>query len=113
MRIVRPVLAYCENDPREATQFDKRSNVLAFCLHMQCVLIGAGHDVGRTGEQGIKGLGAAFEIGDGDVQTVISEVTTALRKRHGQIIEMRLISDPKADRWLFGLLCSSKPRQSG
>ena len=77
------------------------------------MLIGAGHDVSRIGEQSIKRLGATFEIGDRDVQTIVSEVTAALRKRQGQIIEMRLISDPKPDRWLLELLCSSKPRQSG
>ena len=93
-RIVRPVLAYRENDPREAAQFDKRANVLSFGLHTQRVLIGAGHDVGRTGEQGIKGLGAAFEIGNRDVQAIISEVTAAFRQRERQIVEVRLLATP-------------------
>ena len=104
------VLADGQNDARKAAELDERADVLALGLRAQRVLISAGHDIDRPREQGIERLGAAFEVGDRHVQPVVLEVTTALRQRDRQVIEMRLVGDAEPDRRAFELLRSGEPR---
>ena len=53
-RLVRSALAHRENDPGEPSELDKGTDVLAFRLHSQRVLISAGHDIDRAAHQGVE-----------------------------------------------------------
>src|SRR5262245_65954675 len=68
------------------------------------MLIGAGDDVNRAADECLKGLRAATEIVDDDVEALLLEVAEPLGDGQRQIVERGLAADAQRDLPLLGRL---------
>jgi hypothetical protein len=91
-------------DHRRAALQHEGAVGLALRLHGKGVLERARDHVGAAAHHGLQRLGAAGKVGDGDVQTLVLEVTARLGDGQRQVVDQGLAAHGDLDLGLLQLL---------